>query len=197
MLKFLGRRKRMRCNTQLIFLLAIVLTGFAPSPAVFAETASLERLKEIAERGVHVMPFDLNQTQHIFSKTETGGIQQVVVIKPDNTRQIELIRQHLFKISQAFSRGDFSNSAKIHGQDMPGLAELRKAEPGQLHIEYKTINHGAEIIYSAEQPGLINAVHRWFDAQLSDHGSDAISGHGAMHEGHKMHHMHDIKNKPQ
>jgi hypothetical protein len=82
------------------------------------------------------MSCDLKQTQHIFSKTETGGVQQVIVREPDNTKEIELIRQHLSEISQQFRRGDFSNPAKIHGKDILGLAELRNAKPGQLQVIY-------------------------------------------------------------
>jgi hypothetical protein len=76
-----------------------------------------------------------------------------------------LIQQRLTKISQEFSRGDFSNPANIHGQNMPGLAALRTAKPGQLHVQYKDLPNGAEITYSAEDKALINAVHEWFDAQ--------------------------------
>ena len=138
---------------------------------------------------MHIMPFDLKQTQHIFTKTKTGGVQQVIARNPSNTQQVELIRQHLSKISQEFSHGDFSNPAKIHGQDMPGLAELRKAAPGELHVNYKELENGAEITYSSKKLVLIDAIHRWFDAQLADHGPDAISGHdhGAMHNMKDMH----------
>ncbi|MGZ8907826.1 MAG: aspartate carbamoyltransferase [Methylobacter sp.] len=172
---------------QPIFLFAALLV-LAFTQSAFAQAASPERLEEVTQRGMHVMPFDLKQTQHIFSKTETGGIQQVIVRSSPNTQQVKLIRQHLSKISQEFTRGDFSNQAKIHGQDMPGLAELRKAEPGQLHVEYKELEKGAEITYFSKEPNLIDAIHRWFDAQLADHGSDAIPGnpHGAMHNMHKQ-----------
>jgi hypothetical protein len=163
----------------------------------FAQAASSERLQEVTQKGMHVMPFDLKQTQHIFTETDAGGVQQVIVRDPKNGRQIDLIRQHLTKISQEFSHGDFSNPAKIHGQDMPGLAELRNAQPGQLHVAYKELDNGAEITYSAEDPGLIVAIHRWFDAQLADHGPDAIPGHphGAMHTMHKMHDMNGMQQK--
>jgi hypothetical protein len=57
----------------------------------------------------------------------------------------------------------------IHGRDMPGLAELGKAQPGQLRIEYKQFPKGAQIEYSSDNPSLIDAIHRWFDAQLADH----------------------------
>ncbi|WAK00268.1 aspartate carbamoyltransferase [Methylobacter sp. YRD-M1] len=167
-----------------------IFSVFITAPAI-AQTASPERVKEIAERGAHVMPFDLKQTQHIFSKTETGGVQQVLVRDPANTQQIELIRQHLTKISQAFSHGNFSGPAKIHGEAMPGLVELRAVKPGQLRVEYKELDNGAEITYTSEDQGVIASVHKWFDAQLADHGPDAIPGHphGDMH---KLHNMHDM-----
>ena len=140
------------------------------------------------------MPFDLKQTQHVFDKTETGGVQQVIVKDPSNSKQIDLIRQHLTKISGEFSHGDFSDPEKIHGKDMPGLAALRTAKPGQLHVQYKELPDGAEITYSAEDKSLITAIHQWFDAQLADHGPDAMPGmnHGNMHNMHDMQKMHDM-----
>jgi hypothetical protein len=182
----------MSFTKQPITLLAAALFGLVLSQPSYSETASPERLKEVTQRGVHVMPFDLKQTQHIFNKTETGGLQQVFVRTPPNPEQVALIRQHLSRISQEFTHGDFSNPAKIHGEDMPGLAELRKAEPGQLHVDYKELEKGAEITYSSQEPGLTDAIHRWFDAQLADHGSDAIPGnpHGSMHNMHNMQKMH-------
>ncbi|MBN2700284.1 MAG: aspartate carbamoyltransferase [Methylothermaceae bacterium] len=171
-----------------ISLLASALIGLTLALPTLAQTASPERIDEVAKRGAHVMPFDLKQTQHIFTKTQAGGVQQVIARDPKNIRQIALIRQHLRKISQEFGRGDFSNPAKIHGENMPGLAELRNAKPGQLRVEYKELDNGAEITYASDDPGLIAGIHKWFDAQLSDHGPDAIAGHphGAMHP---MHHM--------
>ncbi|MGZ8199915.1 MAG: aspartate carbamoyltransferase, partial [Methylosarcina sp.] len=88
---------------------------------------------------------------------------------------------HLSKISGEFSRGDFSGPARIHGEDMPGLAALRAAQPGRIKIEYKDLPNGAEIVYSSDDPGLIKAIHDWFDAQLSDHARHAVPGHPHPH----------------
>ena len=178
-----------------ITLIASAILGLTLTHAVLAqEPASPERLNEVTQRGMHVMPFDLKQTQHIFNKTETGGVQQVIVKDPGNSKQIDLIRQHLTKISGEFSHGDFSDPEKIHGKDMPGLAALRTAKPGQLHVQYKELPDGAEITYSTENKALINAIHQWFDAQLADHGPDAMPGmnHGNMHNMHDMQKMHDM-----
>jgi hypothetical protein len=153
-------------------------------PAWSAEKASEARLDEVVERGSHVMPFDLEKTTHIFSKTERGGVQQVVVKNAADSEQIRLIRQHLSKISAEFLRGDFSNPAKIHGDAMPGLAELKTAKPGDISIAYKELPNGAEIDYASDTPKFTAAIHQWFDAQLSDHARHAVSGH----EHHVNHH---------
>ena len=180
-------------NTK-VTLIATAILSLTLIHAALAEPASPERLDEVTQRGMHVMPFDLKQTQHLFNKTENGGVQQVIVREPGNSKQIDLIRQHLTKISGEFSHGDFSDPEKIHGKDMPGLAALRTANPGQLHIQYKELPNGAEITYSAEDKALITAIHQWFDAQLADHGPDAMPGmnHGNMHNMHDMQKMHDM-----
>jgi len=169
-------------------LIAIAILNLTLSHAALAQSASPERLNEVTRRGMHVMPFDLKQTQHLFTQTDTGGVQQVIAKNPGNSQQIEVIRQHLLKISGEFSRGDFSNPEKIHGKEMPGLAALRAAKPRQLQVRYNELPNGAEISYSSENKALVTAIHQWFDAQLFDHGPDAMHGmnHGNMHDMHKQ-----------
>jgi len=89
---------------------------------------------------------------------------------------VQWVRQHLQDIRERFLKGDFSGPAHIHGQDMPGLADLKAAKPGQMAITYKDIEDGAELAFKTSDPALIAALHQWFDAQLSDHGKDAMEG---------------------
>lgn len=147
------------------------------------EPASEARLDEVARRGAQVMSFDLERTTHVFTQTGQGGVQQVIAKDPADAELIGLIRVHLAKISRQFARGDFFDPVSIHGEDMPGLAELRQAEPGRIKIDYRELPAGAEIVYSAKTPALADAIHRWFDAQLSDHARHAIGGHSL----HSMH----------
>lgn len=163
--------------------LFILATLSVTVSVVVAEPTTEARLEDVARRGAQVMPFDLNQTEHIFTKTEKGGLQQVVVKDISNAEQVRLIREHLSKISNEFAQGDFSDPAKIHGDEMPGLAELRKAGPDRLKIEYKELSNGAQIEYSADDASLVAAIHQFFDAQLSDHARHARSGHAH----HSMH----------
>lgn len=140
------------------------------------------RQKEVAQRGGDVMPFSLAATAHIFTKTADGGVQRVVT-KRDDPLQARLIRQHLARAAQQFAAGDFEGPEHIHGKNMPGLAALRAAKPGELTITYRDLPNGGEIAYRTDQPRLVTALHQWFDAQLSDHGHDAMAGHspGTMH----------------
>jgi len=141
------------------------------------------RQDEVARLGQQVMPFNLNQTLHIFSKTETGGLQQVIVKEPSNDSQIALIREHLKKISEEFKQGNFADPARIHGQEMPGLTTLQNAKIGAISIQYRELADGAEITYTTNSPTLISAIHLWFDAQLNDHAQ-----HATMHQSHHMLH---------
>jgi hypothetical protein len=166
-------------------ILSIILLTLMTNIAFSQEKASEKRLDEVALRGRHVMPFSLEKTTHVFSKTTSGGIQQVIAKSPDDAEQIQLIRTHLAKIANEFQQGLFTDPKKIHGANMPGLETLKNTQAGQLVIRYKTLPAGAQIHYSSENPKLITAIHQFFDAQLKDHARHAISGH-AMH---KMYHQ--------
>lgn len=142
-----------------------------------AEAADPSAQDEVSARGALVMPFDLKATTHVFTKTQDGGIQQVVAKNAKNDQQIQLIRQHLVLISEHFGKSNFAEPTSIHGPNMPGLAELRGAKPGEVVVQYQELPEGGQIRYSTRNPLLVQALHKWFDAQLSDHGADATAGH--------------------
>ena len=153
----------------------------------FAQAADPQRQAEVARRGSAVMPFSLEATKHIFTKTARGGVQQVVAAKGVDAAQVRLVRRHLREIRQQFLHGDFSGPAHIHGPDMPGLAQLQAARPGAISVTYRPVGRGAELTYSTRDPKLVDALHRWFDAQLSDHGKDATAGDHHHHPGMSPH----------
>ena len=166
---------------------ALVVVGalWATGALAFQET----RQEEIAARGAEVMPFDLEETTHIFQKTQTGGVQKVVADDPTDAEQVALIREHLEEEAAAFRRGDLSAPAQIHGEQMPGLKEL-EAGAEEIDIHYSDLPDGAKIEYETSNPALVAALHDWFEAQLSDHGDHAVEegsgtddGHPSDHEG--------------
>lgn len=142
-----------------------------------AMMADAQRQSEVAHRGKDVMPFRLAATTHFFTKNAQGGVQRVVAKKISDTVQVKLVRKHLQEIRERFLAGDFSGPGHIHGQDMPGLAALKEAKPGQIDITYRQVTSGAELRYRTADSALVAALHQWFDAQLSDHGQDAQAGH--------------------
>jgi hypothetical protein len=135
---------------------------------------SQSRQEHIHHTGHNVMPFDLDGTLHIFQMTETGGVQRVFIKDPGATDQIPLIRQHLEREAMLFASGDFSDPAALHGATMPGLNELQ-AGASRIKISYSALPMGGEIRYDAGDIHMITAIHRWFGAQLSEHGADAVS----------------------
>jgi hypothetical protein len=126
----------------------------------------------VHQMGAQVMPFDLSQTMHVFEMTESGGIQQVIAKDPGDSAQIALIQQHLQHESMLFGEGNFSDPTSLHGEDMPGIKELSSGA-SKVKVEYASLPNGAQITFTTQDIRLITAIHRWFGAQLSDHGADA------------------------
>jgi hypothetical protein len=164
-------------RSSLVIALAASCSLFAVRVSAASAAADPSRQAEVSVRGAEVMPFALKATTHIFTKTDDGGVQQVVAKNPQDTEQIRLIREHLQQIAHQFKAGNFSAPAQIHGEAMPGLSELRHAKPGEIAIHYQDLNNGGQVRYSTSNASLVAALHRWFDAQLSDHGADAMAGH--------------------
>lgn len=142
-----------------------------------AHAADARRQAEVAKLGADVMPFRLEATTHTFTKTSEGGTQRVVAKSSADAQQVRLVREHLHDIQTRFAKGDFSGPTHIHGVEMPGLAELKAAKSGQVAIDYKDVDAGAELTFRTLDAKLVAALHRWFDAQRSDHGADAMAGH--------------------
>lgn len=169
-------------NLSLICLTAVSLASVSTALIAAPEKS---RQESVTKRGPDVMPFDLQASTHIFTKTKSRGIQQVVAKNARDAAQIGLIRTHLQEIATRFSKGDFSGPAHVHGAEMPGLAELNNATPSEIKGQYQEMKDGAKIVYTTNKPELVNALHKWFDAQVSDHGHDAMEGHD-----HSMMHAH-------
>lgn len=145
--------------------------------ALALETGSPKQIDEVHQRSQQMIPFALDQTLQTFSKTVHGGVQHIVAKSADNAQEIKLIQAYLLKIANEFRKGDFSETERMHGADMPGLTQLKMAETDDIKFEYKALPNGAQIHYSTEYPQYVQALHEWFDAQMSDHGNDAIPEH--------------------
>lgn len=139
-----------------------------------ANLAPAQTVQEHVHHGGHeVMPFDLARTVHVFRMTEDGGTQKVVLRgEASDPDQVRMIQHHLEMEAAQFQRGNFGDPAHLHGAAMPGLKELQAGAP-RMHITYRALPDGGEIRFRTNDLHLVTAVHRWFGAQLSEHGADA------------------------
>lgn len=149
----------------------IASVGMAAAAAAFAVQGGEgngARQAEVARKGAMVMPFDLARTRHYFDDRKTGGIETITANDKTDAQQIALIRAHLSAEAKRFGRGDFSDPAKIHGEDMPGLHQLAGAG-AKLRVTYKALPAGARLTYASRDQAVVSAIHEWFAAQRSDH----------------------------
>lgn len=147
---------------------AAVFLSLAGVSSGFAQTIQ----QHVHEMSHDVMPFDMAKTLHIFRMTEFGGIEQVVIRDPEYRDQIALIRQHLKHEAVKFQHGDYADPIRLHGANMPGVHELEQ-NPSQINVSYEELPNGAQLVFKTQGVALLTAVHRWFGAQLSEHGADA------------------------
>jgi hypothetical protein len=155
-------------------LVALAVAAICVLAGCSTQDDAASREATVASRGAEVMPFDLDATTHTFAKTDTGGRQLVTADDPSEQTQIDLIRQHLQLERTNFAKGDFSDPARIHGMDMPGVSEL-SAGYTRITVTYTERPDGAELTYATDDPALVDAIHAWFDRQLIDHGPHASS----------------------
>ena len=119
-----------------------------------------------------VMPFDLDRTTHRFEQVDDGVVQTVVADDTGDAVQVDLVRDHLRHEAERFRDGDFGDPSAIHGESMPGLAELRRHD-GRIEVTYRDVDGGGRLTFRTDDDGLVDALHRWADAQVADHGAHA------------------------
>jgi hypothetical protein len=139
------------------------------APVVYGADTTQEHVHNMSHG---VMPFDMSKTTHIFAMTEKGGVQKVVANDPAAADQVAMIQQHLHHEAESFQKGDYTDPAKLHGMGMPGLSDLQ-AGAAKVTVTYAELPAGAQITFETADLHLLTAIHRWFGAQLSEHGADA------------------------
>jgi hypothetical protein len=172
----MNTRSRLALMVAVVFVVvgiavACVRGGSRP-PATDAPTTT-NRDHGVAEHSAEVMPFDLTRAAHTFTPTPQGLVETVTTNAPVDPAQVVLIRGHLAMEATAFAAGNFDDPARIHGDTMPGLAELRVAG-ARLAVAYTDVPDGGRITYTSSDPTLVDALHRFGVAQSADHGHHFI-----------------------
>ncbi len=128
---------------------------------------------ENREKSAMVMPYDLDQTKHIFHELPSGGMLHLYT-SATNTKQIALIQMRLKVEYDRFRTGNFSDQIKLYGADIPG-PEGMSENYSQIQFVYTDLPNGAQIQLIASDPKVIRAIHAWIRVQLVEHGADAES----------------------
>ena len=152
-------------------LAAPLLAAFVSTACSAAMAADAPHQVQVERNSEKVMPFSMQSSKHFFVPTPTGGVQTVLVLDGNRT-QVGLVRSHLRKEATAFAHGDFADPASIHGGEMPGLHALRTGS-SRIKVRYADVPNGAKITYTTADAALVSALHAWFKAQVSDHGTHA------------------------
>ncbi|TAK62478.1 MAG: aspartate carbamoyltransferase [Methylobacter sp.] len=124
-----------------------------------------------------LLPYAVDRALEGFVKTANGGIMQIIAKSDNDSQQIKRMQQYLRQTAEEYGKGDFSSTERFHGANMPGLAQMKAAKAGEIKYQYKALNNGGQIVFSTEDPQLLNALHAWIDAQIKEHGSAGLSEH--------------------
>lgn len=109
-----------------------------------------------------VQMFDPRMTTLTLRRTETGGVEAVVVRDTSDATQVELVRARVRDQMAEFQRGDHQDPAKAHGMVMPGSRELEAAY-AEVDAEYADLPAGGQITYKASKPAVVDLIHAWFE----------------------------------
>lgn len=161
--------------------LIAIITTLLSSSVLALEPNTPERMNEVHRSVQQSVPFNLDETQQSFSKTVHGGIQHITAKSTDNPLLVKSIQTYMLKLANQFRKGDFSDTERMHGANMPGLAQLKKAATDDIKYEYKALENGAQIHFSTEDTHLLDNLHAWFDAQINDHGNAVMPDHVKHH----------------
>jgi hypothetical protein len=124
--------------------------------------------------------YDASAVTVTYVQTESGGVQRVTANESGDAKQIGLIRSSLQRLADNFTEQDFPTAAPNGRTDTSALATLLSAPPGAVRTRFVEIRGGAEVRYSSDNPQLVSAVHRWFEAVQSASAGAHASGPSVM-----------------
>ena len=121
---------------------------------------------ELQKRGALVMGVDQYTSKHVFDDLSDGGRIELQRIA-DDTAGVTVIRAHLRKIATAFKAGDFSASAKVHDQIVPGTTTMR-AKRAAITYSYSDLPRGGQLRIRSTDPSAVRAIHEFLAFPRSD-----------------------------
>jgi len=119
-------------------------------------------------RGEGAMGFDQAKTTHHFKLLPEGGAIEITANDPSDVASRDAIRQHVMKIADMFTEGNFSIPMLVHGQKPPGVDTMMRLESTISYAAQNLPNGGRVDITTANSEAL-NAVHDFLRFQIQEH----------------------------
>jgi hypothetical protein len=136
--------------------------------ALLAAAPVQEHQHDLNRRGEAVMGFDQTTTTHHFVLRADGGDIQVTVKDPADATGMAQIRMHLEHIAGMFAAGNFEAPMLVHGQQPPGVQEM-KAAGAAITYTYEEMPAGGVVRIRTASPKALEAVHAFLRFQIRDH----------------------------
>jgi hypothetical protein len=96
-----------------------------------------------------------------FIVTRSGGVVRMTVNDPQNAEEAGRISMRLRSVAAQFARGDFDLRGGA-GASAPGAAQLRELR-GKVTYTAHSIEDGAELIISSQDPKAVTAIHQFLE----------------------------------
>jgi hypothetical protein len=136
----------------------------APQPP----SADTNHFKDVDKRGDSAMGFSHQLTSHHFLLFPNGGAIEVEADDRNDARNKEAVREHLVKVADMFSQGDFQLPMLIHGVTPPGVETMKRLK-SEITYTAQITQIGARVRIVTENPQALNAIHEFLRFQILDH----------------------------
>jgi hypothetical protein len=130
---------------------------------------------QVDSRGDAVMGFDHDKTTHGFRLTPRGGVIEVIANDRKDVESRDAIRAHLAHIAKMFAEGDFDAPMLIHGQEPPGVEEMKR-DRDKIQWEYVETEHGGRVVATTEDAKAREAIHEFLRFQIAEHRTGDSAG---------------------
>ncbi len=150
-------------TTSFVLVISIVLVAFA-GPRALAQDSSFAAMQE---RGKGAMGVDQYTSIHRFDDLADGGRIELQRDR-DDAVGIGAIRDHLRKIEQAFSTGDFSTPAFVHMREVPGT-RVMIAKRALIRYRFEALPRGGALRLTTTDATARAAVHQFLAFQRGEH----------------------------
>ena len=127
-----------------------------------------ERHAEMNRRGDQGMGFSQAKTTHHFLLKRDGGSIEVEANNSSDQASRDQIRQHLARIAQMFTEGNFETPMFVHAQTPPGVPAMKQFS-SEIKYEFEKTERGGRVRIRTSNAEALEAIHQFLRFQIEEH----------------------------